>query len=258
MKTIRKNVFETNSSSTHSISISMEDNVLDIMIPSYDGVIKLDGGQFGRSWDKFNDPNSKASYAALADFSQRSFIEEIIKEHTGAEEVVFNFSDDYGHPNWSYIDHNGEHDIMEMFESKEKMKQFIFNPKSWLYTGSDESSAPPNFFDDEDTVYQSELVLDIPEEYEIPTIKFTEKNPTIGEISKALHPILERLRYNDTSKLWEYDPCMWSSREVYLEFGWNDEIDFKNKTITLREDKWGREKENPKTIDIKYSINEIS
>ena len=50
MKTIRKNCFETNSSSTHSLCISTEDKYLQL-IPNSDGSIILTGGEFGWGWD---------------------------------------------------------------------------------------------------------------------------------------------------------------------------------------------------------------
>ena len=64
MKTIRKNCFETNSSSTHSLCITTEDKYLQL-VPNSDGSIVLTGGEFGWGWDKFNDPLTKANYCAL-------------------------------------------------------------------------------------------------------------------------------------------------------------------------------------------------
>lgn len=63
MKNIRNKVFETNSSSTHSISISANSKGLyDTIVPE-NKVITLSGGKFGWEWSKFNDLLTKADYA---------------------------------------------------------------------------------------------------------------------------------------------------------------------------------------------------
>jgi hypothetical protein len=46
---IRHGVFETNSSSCHSISISEDSGgLLDVIYPNNDGIIELEGGEFGK------------------------------------------------------------------------------------------------------------------------------------------------------------------------------------------------------------------
>lgn len=62
MRKIRKGVFETNSSSSHSICIDDKTFILDTLIPDADGVITIKAGQFGWEWKKYNDAKAKASY----------------------------------------------------------------------------------------------------------------------------------------------------------------------------------------------------
>lgn len=160
MKNIRHHVFETNSSSTHSFSISSKvDGMLDTIPVSDDGTITLEGGEFGWNWEKFTDALSKANYAAqyaMEGFdSQNSnnnmlnMLMEVLMEHTGAKKIVFNTKEGYIDHQSAYCE-NGE---AEIFKNKEVLKNFLFNPRSAVFTGNDNEDEPPNFTDDEDTVY---------------------------------------------------------------------------------------------------------
>jgi hypothetical protein len=144
MINIRSKVFETNSSSTHSISISsVSDGILDTILPNSKGVIILTGGQFGWEVEEYNDALTKANYCAVDCCEQSNdelklFLIEVIKEHTGAKEVIFNMSNsNFEDDNFSYIDHQSVGTTKYAFENKETLKQFIFNRNSWLYTDND-------------------------------------------------------------------------------------------------------------------------
>ncbi len=64
MKVIRKGVFETNSSSTHVISITGgECENPDRLFPSEDGVYRIHPGEFGWEVRTYYDAVMKASYA---------------------------------------------------------------------------------------------------------------------------------------------------------------------------------------------------
>jgi hypothetical protein len=149
MKNIRSNVFETNSSSSHSLTIGNSDIVLDKILPDENGIIYLNGGEFGWEYDRHYSALTKANYCAIAchyndygnitHYNNSSFNEEmlieVIKEQTGAKEVVLNID------NNSYIDHQSiESGILdEVFESKENLRNFIFNGDSYLIIDSDNS-----------------------------------------------------------------------------------------------------------------------
>ena len=63
MKKIRNNVFETNSSSSHSIAYSKKDRGWDFYLPvSEDGVLTIPFGEFGWSADLLKTPIEKLSY----------------------------------------------------------------------------------------------------------------------------------------------------------------------------------------------------
>jgi hypothetical protein len=128
-KLIRTSVFETNSSSTHSISIadSTKQFVFDSIYPDTDGVVTLTGGEFG--WDYFdsNEAIVKANYAAQALGDDCENLIEVIREQTGAEFVLIDTSH-------GYIDHQS---VGLVNDDKEWLRKFIFSKGSWLYGGND-------------------------------------------------------------------------------------------------------------------------
>jgi hypothetical protein len=139
---IRKGVFETNSSSSHSIAIATEDKefVLDTIYPDQNGVIRIEGDEYGWEWFKHNDAGSKASYSAQSfanDDYQLDVLKEVIMEQTGATDVVFVGLND------GYIDHDSYGIVPK---SKEELRNFIFNKNSWLFGGNDNSSPDPTFY----------------------------------------------------------------------------------------------------------------
>lgn len=140
MKVVRGGVFETNSSSMHSIHISKTLKTYDTIVPNDNGDIILTGGEFGWEEEKYYDSLTKANYCAVDtqfDNDKRAMLEEVIKSHTGAKRVIINISDKYYSGNYSYIDHESHGTSHEAFESEETLKEFIFNPKSYLKTDND-------------------------------------------------------------------------------------------------------------------------
>jgi len=152
MKTTRQGAFETNSSSSHSITINDKNVLLDSITPDANGVITLYGGEFGWEYAKYTDPITKANYCAIdAQHNEEmiNMLREVIMEHTGAKDVVIKFSTDWNSPDHSYIDHQSMGTSNTAFVSKDQLKNFIFNVKSVLYTGNDNDSGPPNFYDED-------------------------------------------------------------------------------------------------------------
>jgi hypothetical protein len=146
----RQAVFETNSSSTHSLSISSSStDLLDTLPLNEQGEVVLNGGQFGWEVEDYSDAGTKASYAAIyvSDWSGKKsaefkeVLDTVIKQQTGCSNVVYNFSTDWSSDarETSYIDHQsvegGQLDYL--FEDPELLRQFIFNPRSVLHTDND-------------------------------------------------------------------------------------------------------------------------
>jgi hypothetical protein len=152
MKKIRNSVFETNSSSTHSISLSdipLNPDVMQTLPIDENGVVTLSGGDYGWEIETYRDAISKANYALVyamdwsGDRSEefQEILKDVIKEQTGCKDVIF----EGGLCDWKegfdfgYIDHQSveDNDLHYLFEDKEKLRNFIFNPMSILETDND-------------------------------------------------------------------------------------------------------------------------
>jgi hypothetical protein len=138
--TTRRGVFETNSSSTHSITIVPGDFVPDTM-PLEDGVCVVYPGEFGWDEESLHDVATKASYALTYAKGSRNeqelllMLTNVLRYQTGAAQVRFRKSNDYYE--WGYIDHQSNDIADEIFESAEVLRAFIFNPASCLHTDND-------------------------------------------------------------------------------------------------------------------------
>lgn len=136
---IRQNIFETNSSSTHSVSFNRwipgRSGRLD---PGPDGKIHVTGGEFGWEWGAYNDSETKVNYYFTFFKGNSEMIRlgiKVIKEWTGRD-VVVNIYD------FSYIDHQSS-DTLDFLENDiDRIRDFFFNPDTWLYTGNDNEDTP--------------------------------------------------------------------------------------------------------------------
>ena len=137
MKTLRRNVFETNSSSSHSITVEVG-SYWDTITPDNDGVIRLIGGEFGWEIEEYNDAETKANYVAL-DFllcemdDKFDMLIEVIQDYTGYHVENCIDLDSWG----TYIDHQSIGTAAHELHSKDGIKNFIFNKSSILYTDND-------------------------------------------------------------------------------------------------------------------------
>lgn len=145
MKNIRRSIFETNSSSTHSVFIDEKSDLLETIEP-VDGVIEIEYGEFGWEQEVYHNPYTKASYALTysqyGDDSDRrkDMLREVIMNHTGAKEIIFKPISEKGwngEPDLGDIDHQSVHEHPDIFSSAENLKLFIFNPKSYVETDND-------------------------------------------------------------------------------------------------------------------------
>lgn len=139
---IRQNIFETNSSSTHCVSFNRwipgRSGRLD---PEPDGKIHVYGGEFGWEWRAYNDSETKVDYYFTFFKGNPRMTQlgiKVIKEWTGRDVVV----DIY---DGSYIDHQSS-DTLDFLEndteSADGIRDFFFNPDTWLYTGNDNDDTP--------------------------------------------------------------------------------------------------------------------
>lgn len=138
---VRHGVFETNSSSCHSISIKETCDKYETLYPDDEGVFTFTGGEYGWGYETYYDADSKANYVATMcsefgelseendDHTLRDLLESVITEHTGITKFAYDLKD-------AYIDHQSVNRDMYSW-SREDMKNFIFNPRSELDIDND-------------------------------------------------------------------------------------------------------------------------
>lgn len=238
---IRNGVFETNSSSCHSISISDETQpfVFDTIYPDLDGKITIKGGEYGRGvFTRHNDVKTKLSYALTSTLYgvDENMLREIIQEQTGCDNIELLVSEDYNSPYFSYIDHDSI-DIVP--RTKEELRNFIFNKNSWLFIAYDEGTPPPNFYDALPLYLENGEVLEPQYKFifEVPSLDIQYKLldfPNEEQLSDIVSSI--DVRYNATKGVVETDYNYWSGGEIYYESDYYYPVDLERKLIILVND----------------------
>jgi hypothetical protein len=236
---IRKHTFESNSSSSHTIFISEEVLLLDTsLLPNQNGDLILDGGEFGWEWERYNDAITKANYAAISSSGvDRNMLEEVLKEQTGAKNIIFNFSEDWNedYVNHAYIDHDSTGNLGEKITNEESLKNYIFNPNCWLITGNDNSDGPNQIFDFPITKEDGQI---IPFKYTFEIkVKGVQEELKFGEIIDH-----ERIFDNISNALYDKNFNLFNSAENSFNFesyslkGFfkhHEVVDLENKFIIL-------------------------
>ena len=233
-KLIRKGVFETNSSSSHSIAIASEDKqfVLDTIYPDQHGTIIVRGGDYGWDWFKHNDAETKASYAAQQFFLDDALetLEYVIKEQTGAERVIFEGLKD------GYIDHDS-YGILP--KTANELRNFIFNKNSWLFGGNDNDTASPDFYDVPEFRDGRVVLPEYKYELSIEGLKEIVKflNYPDGEsIENAINSLMSEILVTKDGDIIKDDSLMWKvtrPRGVYYELGYYVDQDYSTGNIRL-------------------------
>lgn len=184
-KVERFNLPETNSSSSHSVVINRAsiEYSSDIDLDE-DGDIVLESGRgFGWEWKAMNSIKDKLLYVCgiyyytCTKWGEKSYAKKYTDVHkklsalsrlvckfTGANGVKFTWinssNDDDGHPE---IDHESSYIFDSIIESTYSLKNFLFNKKSWLFTGNDNSDEQEDFYDpafDNSNRVSAEVTLD--------------------------------------------------------------------------------------------------
>lgn len=139
MKKIRKGIFETNSSSSHSIHIDSDMELMDYsLIPNENGEVNIFAGEFGSGPDRLGTAYEKLSYCYTAKCNEY-ILEKLIKEMTGATVVNFHDSE------YSYVEDNAVDNISD---DEQSLKELIFNRRSVIYVEYDGGRNPPEFYCD--------------------------------------------------------------------------------------------------------------
>lgn len=146
MKTIRTNCFETNSSSTHSVTIdsSTHGNTRNVR------GAKIYHGEFGWEWNRFNDFSTKASYfwTLVADYPRdhddlKARLERLAEKHEFKLLPIREGS-------YCYVDHGWEHygEFISKYpelNTDDGLFDFLTSKSCWIMLGNDNGHGEPNF-----------------------------------------------------------------------------------------------------------------
>lgn len=147
---IRRGVFETNSSSCHSVSFEPETNEesqydMDLEINDED-LVEVKLGEFGWGYDEYTDSKTKLSYIttmAKCGFNEKSDIEKIntvVADVMDCDGILILEPKNSWGDAW-YIDHQSVYDniddFLDMKAGGASLDEFIFNPKYKLIIDND-------------------------------------------------------------------------------------------------------------------------
>jgi len=151
-KQIRPKVFETNSSSSHSLVIADTGDLMPIPFSESimeNGIVTIYSGEYGWEIERYNSVYDKMSYLYTDAMlysdatdtpdpesnNKLRMLIEAIKEHTGCD-VEFERSGGYWP--YGYIDHQSVGLCSDVWSRGiEGVKQFVFNPNSYFETDND-------------------------------------------------------------------------------------------------------------------------
>lgn len=151
---LRSKVFETNSSSSHSLTLSAELLTKQPLPPEVlrAGVLKVTGGEYGWEWYRYYLPVNKINYLAaqalqdmgsdVAGDAQTArqtspafdLLCEVVESHTGCKVELSSFQ--------SEIDHDSVGCCDDVLKDRDALHRLIFDADSYVETGNDNSSRP--------------------------------------------------------------------------------------------------------------------
>jgi hypothetical protein len=153
-KQIRKGVFETNSSSSHSLTMKPGDVIAQPFSHRVmrEGNLDLRIGEFGWKYERFYSLRNKLQYLLtqitqgklpegedvteqlLAQSPEFAMMHRVVKAHTGVSIHV--------EPSEGYIDHQSVGVGMDLFKGEAALRDFLFSSESYVETGNDNSGYP--------------------------------------------------------------------------------------------------------------------
>ena len=149
-KQIRKSIFETNSSSTHSIVIGNNGEDIYANLPKK---LEFHGDEFGWEHELYTDTQSKADYLftsliytetpleykeriknILAKWDIEAEFDEIVEKRYESGYICYEIKDKF-----CYVDHgNGNKDLVkELCEDEVKLMNYLFSDSSYVETSND-------------------------------------------------------------------------------------------------------------------------
>ena len=140
MKTIRRNTFETNSSSTHCVTICNSSETYSPI--TFDNtILEVTPGEFGWEYEFYDDFEDKVSYAYTYAINSGTpedleLLKEVILENTNIEKIVFNQIENRWYST-GYIDHQSEDEAAKIFKNKDSLTNYSNNKGSRVSTDND-------------------------------------------------------------------------------------------------------------------------
>lgn len=135
MKNIRRSVFETNSSSMHSLSIIGSSRLTPKNFPS---IVNVEYGEFGWGYDRLSTPVEKLSYLITEYSKDKPMIKKIVKvfeDYTGSKVIVEDNGE--GYYSKGYIDHQSSGMISELIENGLSICDLLFDEKYAIIIDND-------------------------------------------------------------------------------------------------------------------------
>lgn len=172
MKQIRRNVFETNSSSTHSIAISKAP----VVAGKY---ISFGIGEFG--WENGCADTADYLYTAILEHNNHSELLDKLKEILDRHSIEYKFEapryekssyGDYEYLDYGYIDHGYElGDFLDaVLNNEDLLMRYLFGDSN-VYTGNDNQDSRPagcNIADETTWEYENGKYVEKPNPYHDP------------------------------------------------------------------------------------------
>lgn len=162
MRVTRRNVFETNSSSTHSICITKENTKVDIPDKIW---IDLGNYEFGWEYDKYCTAEEKLAYLIFGLTTETYYkdkdkgykrIMKLLKTvgkwvksiHIEGLEFICYEGKTYLNTTGGYVDHASDmEDLLDaVLEDEELLKRYLFSTDSFIATGNDNADGYPDIY----------------------------------------------------------------------------------------------------------------
>ncbi len=144
MKQVRQSVFETNSSSTHSICVT-KNNILDNKVDHI--YFRLD--EFGWDYGTLCSVDEKAAYLYTGLMSNENYgLLNGVKKILDKNNIRYEFQDEDS--TYCYVDHSNElYDFLnDVCNDEDRLMRYLFSSESFVITGNDNDDLGVDFIVD--------------------------------------------------------------------------------------------------------------
>ena len=208
MQVTRNAVFETNSSSSHSLTLDTQE-LVPLPFPKNvlrDGVITVPLGEFGWEWRVLCTTEGKLSYLltqllgsqyGTADNDDEVAWTEYLREQSPSVDTLCRVVESYTgcklyvKPSSGYVDHDSVGVGTSVLSNDDDIKHFLFNPKSYIRLGNDNDSPPPRIPTDSGGYIEpyAASYATVPDTYVPVVLRFRRYGPT--QVTTATGSILD-------------------------------------------------------------------